>query len=61
MADAPEPSRTIALTCKADPAHGWEAPVLTGVTVGQWIAGLEAQACPKCGAAYQLTSQRKPA
>lgn len=55
MADAPEPTREVKLSCKACPAT-WDAPVLSGVTLRQWVTHLEEQRCPDCAAPYKMTS-----
>jgi hypothetical protein len=44
------------LTCHACGAS-WAFSAPPGLTLAQWTALHEAQACPGCGAAYRLTSQ----
>ena len=57
MTDPAEPLRNTTLSCKACPAR-WDADVLTGVSLTQWVQHLELVRCPDCGAAYEVTSQR---
>lgn len=49
------PADPVTLRCH-DCRGTFGASALRGVTVTQWVADLERQRCPACGAAYRVTS-----
>ena len=47
----------LALTCKSC-GHAWPARLPRRVTLEQWVAVQEAQACGQCGAGYVVESRK---
>lgn len=55
MTNSPEPNSTINLSCPC--GRTWTSNILSGVSLAEWVAHLETQACPGCGVGYRVTSQ----